>query len=79
MVTPEFIFGSQTLAGDPFHFGGLKLSKEVNAYTGLDFGPSNSYAVQRVVSPEFIVSYESYRAEVTQSSVPDQPSRQSEH
>jgi hypothetical protein len=33
------------LAGAPFHFGGLKLRREINSYTGLDFGTSNSYAV----------------------------------
>jgi Fic family protein len=52
LVNPEFIFGDQTLMGAPFHFGGLKLSKEVHSYTGLDFGTSNSYAVTLWAAPK---------------------------
>lgn len=51
IISPEFIFGDQTLKGAPFHFGGLQLRKEVNAYTGLDFGTSNSYAVTLWAAP----------------------------
>jgi len=36
----------------PFHFGGLKLKKEINAYTGVDFGTSNSYAVTLWAEPK---------------------------
>ncbi len=52
MIIPEFTFGEETLTGAAFLFGGLKLSKEVNAYTGLDFGTSNSYAVTIWAAPK---------------------------
>lgn len=52
MISPEFVFGDQTVAGTPFHFGRLKLRKEINAYTGLDFGTSNSYAVTLWAAPK---------------------------
>jgi hypothetical protein len=52
MISPTFSFGEQTLQGAPFHYGGLRLKKEINAYTGLDFGTSNSYAVTLWAAPK---------------------------
>ena len=45
MITPEFIFGTETFSGAPFSFGGLHFRKDVKSYAGIDFGTSNSYAV----------------------------------
>lgn len=45
LITPLFQFGNTVLPGRPFSFGGLRIHQSVSAYTGLDFGTSNSYCV----------------------------------
>ena len=51
LLTPTFIVGNSEITGAAFPFGGLRLSKEVHSFTGVDFGTSNSYAVNVWATP----------------------------
>ncbi len=45
VVRPQFAFGENSVPVRDFFFGGLQIAREIESYAGIDFGTSNSYAV----------------------------------